>query len=81
MLENSLRDNGNQYYKFATITVRVFVDKNEVEQEMDRSVDPVNGEQKNWKTEEEVFDAIAKEKIRDMFKSDEPCKLCDISLS
>lgn len=62
MLENRIRDNGNQYYKFATITVRVFVDKDDVENMED-------------------FDKIADRKIRDMFKSDEPCKLCDISLS
>lgn len=62
MLENRIRDNGNQYYKFATITVRVFVDKNDVENMED-------------------FDKIADGKIRDMFKRDEPCKLCDISLA
>lgn len=62
MLENRLHDNGQQYYKFATISVRVFVDKDEVENPED-------------------FDTIAEWKIRDMFKSDEPCKLYDISLS
>lgn len=62
MLENRIRDNGKQYYKFATITVRVFVDKDDVENMED-------------------FDKIADRKIRDMFKSDEPCKLYEISLS
>lgn len=60
--ENRLSQNVTDYYKFATITVRVFVPKDEVENVED-------------------FDSIAKQKIEDMFKSDTPCKLYEVTLS
>ena len=82
MLDNNLQRNGKQAYKFATITVRVYVDLDELEQATENGYqDPVDGEFKKFDSEVEAFDHLAREKILSLFPTDEPCKHYETDLS
>jgi hypothetical protein len=69
-MDNKLQDNGKEYYKFATITVRVFVDKDEVENAAGDSFDT-----------EEAFDKLAKKKITELFPTETPVKHYETDLA
>ncbi len=81
-LENNIQRNREQAYKFATITVRVYVDLDELEQAVENGYqDPVSGEFEKFESEPEAFDYLARQKILSLFPTDEPCKHYETDLS
>lgn len=70
MFENTLQTNGKQSWKWVTISGRVFVDNVELDENVEASrTIGVNG------TQDEVFESLAKSKLRELFPTDEPFKL------
>ena len=69
MLDNKLESNNREYYKFATVTVRVFVDKDDVDEIT------MNG------NTVEAFDILAKEKIAALFPTEHPIKHYETDLA
>ena len=81
LLKNIIQKNGEQAYKFADITVRVFVDLDELESLMENGYQDEEGEFVKPESETEAFDKLAREKIRSLFPTDEPCKFYEVNLA
>ena len=81
LLKNTIQKNGTQAYKFADITVRVYVDLDELDSLMENGYQDEEGESVKPDSEEAAFDKLAREKILSLFPTDEPCKFYDANLS
>lgn len=68
-LSNKIQKNNRDYYKFATVTLRVYVDKSEVERVMEEGYFD-GAETIKPATELEAFDLLASEEVMKMFHSD-----------